>query len=286
MTEHAELAFGAQAKNAVLALAMPVGLQYRSGMSLLKHFREQAGLTQSELGDAVGTSQAQIAKLEAGKRELTKVWAERLAKPLKVAAHQLLFDDDTVARPKPEPARVALGEEFPPDPDFEDTPTIGAETGRQGIPSHGIAEVDVTAGLGAGGIAMISEATSARGARFAAEVVRDYWVIPSWMLSRLGVKPEHAAAFPMQGDSMEPTLFAGEVGFLDLRHRVPSPPGIYALADQFGGVMFKRLEVVSKPSDDEVLVNVASDNPKHAARILPLDEIFILGRYIGKFSAG
>ena len=78
---------------------------------------------------------------------------------------------------------------------------------------------------------------------------------------------------------------AGEVGFIDLRHRVPSPPGIYALADQFGGVMFKRLEVVSKPSDDEVLVSVGSDNPRHAARVLPLAEVYVLGRYIGKFSA-
>lgn len=285
MAEHAELALQKQAENANVNLAMPDGLQYRFGMSRMKELRELRGLTQAQLGDAVGTSQAQIAKLESGKRALSKGWAQRLAVPLGVKPQELLFDEAVADEAPREFDRVPDGEEFPPDPDFEQLPTIGKETGRQGIPQNGIAEVSVTAGLGAGGITMISEATSPRGARFSAEVIRDYWVLPAWMLSRLGVKPEHAAAFPMQGDSMEPTLMAGEVGFIDLRHRVPSPPGIYALADQFGGVMFKRLEVVSKPSDDEVLVSVGSDNPRHQTRVLPLADIYVLGRYIGKFSA-
>ncbi len=285
MAEHAELALLAQAKNANLNLAMPHRLQYRFGMSRMKDLRERRGLTQAQLGEAVGTSQAQIAKLESGKRALSKGWAQRLSGPLGVKPQELLFGEGPDETIPEDYVRVPAGEEFPPDPDFDQLPTIGNETGRQGIPKNGIAEVSVTAGLGAGGITMISEATSPRGARFAAEVIRDYWVLPAWMLARLGVKPEHAAAFPMQGDSMEPTLMAGEVGFIDLRHRVPSPPGIYALADQFGGVMFKRLEVVSKPSDDEVLFSVGADNPRHAARVLPLAEVYVLGRYIGKFSA-
>lgn len=284
MTEHAKTAFKAQVLNAETDLAMPRRFKYPLRMSLLKRYRDRKGLSQTALGEAVGTSQAQIAKLESGARELTKSWALRLAPPLEVRPAQLLFDEEAGTDGDREPVRVPVGEEFPPDPEFERPQTIGSETGRQGIPTHGIAEVDVTAGLGAGGVTLVSEATSPRGARFAAEIVRDYWVLPSWMLSRLGVRPEHTAAFPMQGDSMEPVLFAGEVGFVDLRHRVPSPPGIYAISDQFGGVMFKRLEVVSRPSDDETMVSISSDNPKHATRIVPLADIYVVGRYIGKFS--
>lgn len=64
---------------------------YRSGMaSNLEKAREMAGLTQEELGRRVGTSQVQIGRLEAGKRKLTKEWAERLAPHLNVTIEYLL----------------------------------------------------------------------------------------------------------------------------------------------------------------------------------------------------
>jgi transcriptional regulator with XRE-family HTH domain len=285
---YAKTVFDPQAENTKTELAIPTALQYHFGMSRLKHFREQKGLTQSALADLAGTTQPQVQRLEAGERKLTREWATKLAPFLGVSAKELLFDEEVLAATKSasELKRVALGDEFEPDADPDVRPTVGSETGRQGIPKNSIAEIDVTAGLGAGGIAMISEASSPNGARFAAEVVKDFWVLPAWILARLGIKPEHAAAFPMQGDSMEPTLFAGEVGFIDLRHRVPSPPGIYAVADQFGGIMFKRLDVVSKPSDPDILVSVISDNPRHEPRVVGIDDLYVLGRYIGKFSAG
>jgi len=59
---------------------------------------------------------------------------------------------------------------------------------------------------------------------------------------------------------------------------------VYVLADQFGGVIVKRLEVISKPSDEDVLVRISSDNPKHTALELTLDEITIIGRYVGRFT--
>lgn len=282
------MVFDPQDKNTKTDLAIPGAVTYHFGMSRLKQLREERGLTQAALAELAETTQPQIRRLEVGERKLTLEWAKRLAAALKVSAKELLFDDAVIAATKTasELKRVPLGEEFDPDGDPDQGPTVGTETGRQGIPAHSIAEIDVTAGLGAGGIAMISEATSPNGARFAAESIKDFWVLPAWMLARLGIKPEHAAAFPMQGDSMEPTLRAGEVGFIDLRHRVPSPPGIYAIADQFGGIMFKRLDVISKPSDPDVLVSVISDNPRHEPKVVCVDDLYVLGRFIGKFSAG
>lgn len=146
-----------------------------------------------------------------------------------------------------------------------------------------ISEIDLVAGLGGGGIAAI-EASSNNGITFAKEVVRDYWRLPDWMLSRLGVQAPHIACFPSRGDSMQPTIIDGDVVFIDTRHRVPSPPGIYALADEFGGVILKRLEVVSRPNDETITIHISSDNPKHRSRELTLPEVEILGRYIGRFT--
>jgi phage repressor protein C with HTH and peptisase S24 domain len=83
---------------------------------------------------------------------------------------------------------------------------------------------------------------------------------------------------------MTPTIEDGDVVFVDTRHRVPSPPGIYALADEFGGVVVKRLEVTSRPGDEMITVQISSDNPRHSTRELNLDEIQIVGRYIGRFT--
>lgn len=156
------------------------------------------------------------------------------------------------------------------------TPTTETASGN-------IDEIDITAGLGGGGISII-ENTTANGITFHKEVVRDHWRLPEWMLGRMGVKAPHVAAFPSRGDSMTPTIEDGDVVFVDTRHRVPSPPGIYALADEFGGVVVKRLEVTSRPGEEMITVQISSDNPRHMTRVLNLDEIQIIGRYIGRFT--
>lgn len=147
-----------------------------------------------------------------------------------------------------------------------------------------IPEIDLIAGLGGGGISAV-EVSASNGITFASEVVRDHWRLPDWMLNRMNVRASHVAAFPTRGDSMEPTIKDGDVVFVDTRHRVPSPPGVYALADEFGGVVVKRLEVTSRPGSDVTTVRVSSDNPRHLDRELNLDEIQIIGAYVGRFTA-
>ncbi|MFC3163090.1 S24 family peptidase [Ciceribacter thiooxidans] len=146
-----------------------------------------------------------------------------------------------------------------------------------------IPEIDLVAGLGGGGVATL-EQSSENGVTFAREAIRDYWRLPEWLMNRLSIRHGALACFPAQGDSMAPTISDGDVVFIDTRHRVPSPPGIYALADEFGGVVVKRLEVTSRPGADVITVKISSDNPRHGERELTLDEIHILGRYLGRFT--
>lgn len=147
-----------------------------------------------------------------------------------------------------------------------------------------IPEIDLTAGLGGGGVATVKSTSNKHGIVFSKEAIRDHWRLPDWIMGRMHARAEHIAAFPVQGDSMEPTLNDGDVIFVDTRHRQPSPDGIYALADEFGGVVVKRLEVTSRPGDDIVNVSIISDNPRHRTRDLTLPEIYIIGRYVGRFT--
>lgn len=146
-----------------------------------------------------------------------------------------------------------------------------------------IDEIDVTGGLGGGGIS-VADMTAENGISFHSEAIRDFWRLPDWMLNRFNARPQHIKAFPTRGDSMSPTIADGDVVFVDTRHRVPSPPGIYVLADEFGGVVVKRLEVTSRPSDETITVRISSDNQLHRDRELTLDEIHIIGRYVGRFT--
>jgi hypothetical protein len=152
------------------------------------------------------------------------------------------------------------------------------EDGPASTPADTTPEIDVTAGLGGGGLTTQVASTHSNGMTFTAEVVRDYWRLPSWLHAKINVAPSHLAAFAVQGDSMEPTLASGDTVFIDTRHRVPSPDGVYAILDMFGGLVVKRLEI----RDDRV--RVLSDNPKHSEYQMGLDELVVIGRYVGRFT--
>lgn len=52
---------------------------------------ERRGITQGALARAAGTTQQQIGKLVHGEREMTALWAERLAGPLRTSPELLVF---------------------------------------------------------------------------------------------------------------------------------------------------------------------------------------------------
>ncbi|MFC0243646.1 LexA family protein [Rhodopseudomonas telluris] len=49
------------------------------------------GISQAKLAEAIGTSQQQIGKLVNGEREMTALWAEKLAPALRASPEQLVF---------------------------------------------------------------------------------------------------------------------------------------------------------------------------------------------------
>lgn len=177
---------------------------------------------------------------------------------------------------------------FDPDkeePLTEEGMTQGSETGLRGVPEGSSPQLDVTAGMGAGGLTIISEGVRGKsGMTFAAEDISDYWRVPPVILSSMGgVKATDITFVPCQGDSMFPTLHEGDVVVIDTRHRWPSPDGLYALTDQFGGIIIKRLEMTDEGADGDRIVLILSDNPRHNPRRSTVDELRIVGRVLRKF---
>lgn len=230
----------------------------------IREIRKTKDITLEDLSERTGISYTHLSRIEGSKRGLSLENVIRIARALETEPIEITdeFDHDQLIQAEGLPMLVSMGDDRAKD----------------------IPEIDVVAGLGAGGLTIVEQTSLSNGITFAKEVVRDHWRLPDWQLNRMNAKAHHIAAFPAQGDSMLPTIGDGDVVFVDTRHRVPSPPGIYALADEFGGVVVKRLEVTSRPGEDVVTVRVSSDNPLHKDRELTLPEINIIGRFVGRFT--
>ncbi len=251
----------------------------------IKEIIDQKGLTYEAAAKAAGLERSYFRKLfERGANSPRGDTLQKIAAGLEVQLADLL--PVAGVRPRNKPVIVSS---FDPDDHDHDTSadapmTIGSETGLQGVPAGGSAQIDVTGGMGGGGLSIVSEGVPGRhGMTFAAEHVRDYWRLPPAILIALGLAAQDVAIIPVQGDSMQPTLDEGDVVFIDTRHRWPSPPGLYAVLDEIGGVVVKRLEVSSKPGAEQQTVSVISDNPRHITREWNSEDLFIIGRVLRKF---
>lgn len=249
----------------------------------VKERREAMGLTQADLANLLGKAQQSIAVLETGGVKNT-TYTDELARALQADVDYLYGRQDTPRLKN----GARLYDTFDPDGKDaieDDRMTAGSETGVRGIPEGTSPQIDVTAGMGGGGLTVISEGVPGKhGMTFAAENITDFWRVPPTVLLSMGkVSPEDITFVPVQGDSMAPTLQEGDVVVIDTRHRWPSPAGIYALNDAFGGIIVKRLEVTSRPSDEQQMVTVISDNVRHPPQVWNMEDLRIVGRVLRKF---
>lgn len=229
------------------------------------------GMTQADVGKYCGVSQSTVGR-----------WARGID-PEGPNRDRLIQLYDEKVRHKAKPFSTFDPDQ--PEDDLDEGMSQGTETGQRGVPEGGSSQLDVTAGLGAGGFTIINEGVRGRsGMTFAAEVISDYWRVPPVILASMGnVKPTDITFVPCQGDSMVPTLLEGDVVVVDTRHRWPSPDGLYALTDPFGGIIVKRLHVTDEGVDGDRVVLIVSDNEKHETRRTTVDELRIVGRVLRKF---
>ncbi|MEI4482199.1 MULTISPECIES: XRE family transcriptional regulator [unclassified Phyllobacterium] len=279
-----------------------VGRNYNVDMSTIgeriRSARDMKGLTQQDVADHFGIARVSVTQWESGITQPGRDKFSGLAELLggspdwymtgkgQIPVSDLLKKriDEQIAKTK----RKLSADSYDPDnhdaPMDEEQMTIGSETGTRGIPDDASPQIDITAGMGAGGFSITNEGVPGKhGMTFAADAVKDYWRLPPAILVTLGLASKDIAIFPVQGDSMQPTLEEGEVVFVDMRHRIPSPDGLYAIIDDFGGLAVKRLEVGNDPVNGEIAVSIISDNPRHKIRYKRPEDLFIVGRVLKKF---
>lgn len=144
-------------------------------------------------------------------------------------------------------------------------------------PSEAIREIEIHAGMGAGGVPGSQMAQIIGDESYGADAVRGYWVFPEHALRAMGLNPRYADVVPGKGDSMEPDICNGDWCVIDRRHRAPSPDGIYALWDGFS-VVFKALQLI--PNSDPIMVRIISKNAAYETYERALEEITIIGRVV------
>jgi phage repressor protein C with HTH and peptisase S24 domain len=82
----------------------------------------------------------------------------------------------------------------------------------------------------------------------------------------------------MDGDSMAPTILAGERVVIDTGHKNPIPDGLYAIRDAFEAAVVRRLQVLRSPTPTRV--KIISDNPNHASEEIPVSDLEIVGKVV------
>lgn len=218
--------------------------------------RRDAGISQQKLAERTGVTRGAVAQWERGEAHPRKPNLKKIAAATGVSVAWL---------------QTGQGD--------EEEMSVSSSNGRHNIPDTSVPQIDVTAGMGGGGIVGHINVEH-NGITVSSDQVSGLWGLPDFIYARIGVPAKRLAALPVQGDSMSPTLRDGDVIFVDTGHRSPSPDGIYALADDFGGVVVKRLEAHS----GDGMVRIISDNPLHETYERSIDEMFIFGRYVGRWT--
>lgn len=233
----------------------------------LFHAREYRGMSQDDLARAAKVSKGQISKLEGGggeTRKLTRQWAERFEKVLKIPADRILFWDKY--GPPTESDHV------------ESEHVIGTEQLEEGADiKGGIREIDVRAGLGGGGTTDGREVI--HHGQYSDPLKEDAWRFPErFMREELRAPESRVIILETQGDSMSPTILSGDRVIVDTGHTIPSPDGVYAIRDQYGMIVVKRLQTLRR--GDPPTIRIISDNKSHDAEDVGADEVAIVGRVL------
>jgi phage repressor protein C with HTH and peptisase S24 domain len=90
---------------------------------------------------------------------------------------------------------------------------------------------------------------------------------------------KHVQAINVLGDSMEPTLYSGDVVFVNREHRNAHKAGIYIVSTP-AGLFIKRLHLKANG-----MVALVSDNESYAPEVMNAMDVEVIGKVIGKLSA-
>ncbi|MFC5385156.1 hypothetical protein ACFPLB_04150 [Aquamicrobium segne] len=155
-----------------------------------------------------------------------------------------------------------------------------------------VRELDSKAGAGGGGVFELINTTDNGGNQISAEVIKDYWRIPSsYLRGELRLEASSAVIIEVTGDSgYDPqnphapgSIFPGDRVIIDIGDTKPSPPGPFLIYDGTGLVV-KLCEHIH--DSDPPAIRLLSRNPIYTPYTIALDDgHVIIGRVKGRISA-
>ena len=90
---------------------------------------------------------------------------------------------------------------------------------------------------------------------------------------------KYIQAINVLGDSMEPTLFSGDVVFVNKEHRNAHKAGIYIVSTP-AGLFIKRLHLQANG-----MVALVSDNESYSPEVMNAMDVEVIGKVVGKLSS-
>jgi transcriptional regulator with XRE-family HTH domain len=240
------------------------GKSAKSQYTGLYYAREARGMSRSELVRRSGVSKQQLSRLEHGQIRLRLDHLKPFANVLGYSSEQILLwgrYPGTLGG-HIESSDVLREEAHPEEP-------LGPAPGQ-------VPELDTRAGLGGGGV---PAREVRRNGRHADPLKSEGWMFPpSFIRDQLHSSAARLVVIDTTGDSMAPTVMAGDRVIVDTGHKTPTPDGLYAIRDTFECIVVKRLQLIR--SARPTRVKIISDNPNHATEEVPLAELEIVGKVL------
>jgi len=224
--------------------------------------REARGMSRSELVRVTGVSKQQLSRLENGLVRLRLDHLKPFANALNYTPEQILL----WGRYPGTPGHAGSIDMAPEASDHE--PLLGPTANQ-------VPELDPRAGM----IGGVPPREVRKDGHHTDAIKSEGWVFPSsFVREQLHAATAQLLVVPTTGDSMAPTVGAGDRVIVDTAHRTPSPDGLYAIRDAIGNIVIKRLQLVraSRPSR----VKVISDNANHATEEIPVSDLEIVGKVL------
>jgi transcriptional regulator with XRE-family HTH domain len=224
--------------------------------------REARGMTRSELVRLTGVSKQQLSRLENGLVRLRLDHLKPFANALNYAPEQILL----WGRYPGTPGQAGSNDVAHEGPGHE--PVLGPAANQ-------VPELDPRAGM----IGGVPPREVRKDGTHTDPIKSEGWVFPSsFVREQLHAAPAQLLVAPTTGDSMAPTIGAGDRVIVDTAHRTASPDGLYAIRDSIGSIVIKRLQLVR--SSRPTRVKVISDNANHATEEIPVSDLEIVGKVL------
>jgi phage repressor protein C with HTH and peptisase S24 domain len=228
----------------------------------LYYARESRGMSRSELVRLSGVSKQQFSRLENGLVRLRLDHLKPFANVLNYTPEQILLWGRYPG---------TTGRAEPSEGPYEDA----GQASHLGPSGNQVPELDPRAGM----IGGVPPREVRRDGNHSDPIKSEGWVFPaSFVREQLRAAPAQLLVVGATGDSMAPTLGAGDRVIVDTAHRTPSPDGLYAIRDSIGGIVIKRLQLVraSRPTR----IKIISDNANHATEEIPVSDLDIVGKIL------